>query len=371
MNFFNFFPIPKSLKIPVYGFDISDESIKFLKMKNEKNKLKIDEFGEKKIPQGYVQDGEIKMEHEFSDFLKINFKNISTKNLIVSLPEEKVFLDTVELPKINFKNIKTVLTTQFENYFPLKEKDAVFDYTILNSSSNNFLDILIAAFPRNIIESYKKTLTSAGFSPLIFEIEAESLKRCLIKKEDKNFKMIIDFGKTRTSFVIIGNSQILFTATAKIGGENIDKAISRSFGVNLSEAEKIKKEKGKISTSINFYKNNIKNLNYELQSVFTPIISSVYSEAEKYIEYFKTHFTHIHEQNKNSNIKEIILCGGDVNLDGFADYLNKNLKIPVKLGNIWENIFFLDDYIPEINFKESLKYATATGLALKSVEMSW
>lgn len=366
MKLLDFFPLPKFLEIPVCGFDISDESIKFLEFEKEKNKLKIREFGEKKLPQGYIQGGEIKNEREFSDFLKLNFKDFSTRNLIVSLPEEKAFLDIVELPKMNFGNIKTVLTTQFENYFPLKEKEAIFDYDVLNLKSSDFLNTIVAAYPRRIIDSYKNTLALAGFSPLVFELEAESLKRCLIKQDDMDFKMLIDFGKTRIGFVIVGDGKILFTSTAKIGGEDIDKAIARSLGVDIEKAEKIKKEKGKIYTDTDFYKNSEKNADYELQSVFIPLISSIYGEAAKYIEYFNTHFTHIHEKNANSYIKEIILSGGDANLEGLADYLNKNLKIPVRRGNVWENVLSLDEYIPDkIEFNESLKYAAAVGLALR------
>jgi len=366
MNLLNFFPLPKFLEIPVCGFDISDESIKFLGFYSEKGKLKIREFGEKKIPQGYIQGGEIKNEQEFSDFLKLNFKDLSIRNIIVSLPEEKAFLDIVEIPKMDFGKIRTVLSTQLENYFPLKENEAVFDYDVLNSLSNDFFDVVIAAFPRRVIDSYKNSLTLAGFSPLVFELEAESLKRCLIKQNDAGFKLLIDFGKTRTGFVIVGNGKILFTSTAKIGGKDIDKLLSRSLGVSEGEAEKIKKEKGKISASANFYKIGGKSGDYELQSVIIPLVSSVFSEAAKYIEYFKSHFTHLHARNADSDIKEIILCGGDSNLTGFSEYLNKNLKIPVKLGNVWENVFSLNEHIPDkIEFNESLKYAAAVGLALR------
>lgn len=366
MKLLDLFPLPKFLEIPVCGFDVSDESIKFLGFYGEKGKLKIREFGEKKIPQGYIQEGEVKNEQEFSKFLKLNFNDLSTKNLIVSLPEEKAFLDIIEIPKMDFRNIRTVLNIQFENYFPLKEKDAVFDYDVLNPISGDFFDITVAAYPRRIIDTYKNAFTLAGFLPLVFESESESLKRCLVKENDMNFKLLIDFGKTRTGFVVVGEGKVLFTSTAKIGGEDIDKLIARSLGVNINDAEKIKKEKGKISASADFYKNGVKDGDYELQSVFLPLVSSVFSEAAKYIEYFKTHFAHIHARNANSDIKEIILCGGDANLKGFPEYLNKNLKIPVRRANVWENVFSLKNHIPDkIEYNESLRYATAIGLALK------
>jgi hypothetical protein len=49
--------------------------------------------------------------------------------------------------------------------------------------------------------------------------------------------------------------------------------------------------------------------------------------------------------------------------------LTANLKVPVEIANVWTNIISsFDDKIPSISFNESLKYATAIGLALKGFE---
>ena len=69
------------------------------------------------------------------------------------------------------------------------------------------------------------------------------------------------------------------------------------------------------------------------------------------------------------DIKEIILCGGDANLAGLTEYLTLTLKIPVKLANVWLNVFSFEEYVPEIEFNKSLKFATAVGLALKGKEL--
>ena len=59
------------------------------------------------------------------------------------------------------------------------------------------------------------------------------------------------------------------------------------------------------------------------------------------------------------------LGGGDSNLTGFAEYLATGLMAPVELANVMVNVNSLDRYVPEINFRDSLSYATAMGLALR------
>lgn len=364
MRLLNLFPLPHFLKLSSHGFDISDESIKYIKFANGN----VENYGEKKLPAGIIESGEIKKEKEFTDFLKINFRNSGIKNIIASLPEEKAFLDIIELPRVRENEIRNIIGTQFENYFPLKAKDSIFDYEILNPRED-FFDVLISAFPKETVESYKRCLIKAGFTPLAFDLEVEALKRALFQKSDNSFKMIVDFGKTRTTFIIINKDKTLFTTTIKIGGENLDKILSKSLSLTIGEAETVKKEKGKIFP---FMKENAGEEN-EIQSVLMPVISEIENEIKKYIEYFKTHYLHIHK-NKNGNsisILEIILCGGDANFIGLSDYLSKSVKIPVRLANVWKNAIDLNNVIPEIEFSESLKYATAIGLALKPKEMNW
>lgn len=362
MNFLDLFPLPKFLKIPVIGFDISDKSIKYIQLEKNVGEFFIKQYGEKKLPEGIIEGGEIKKESDFIAFLKSNFGKIKPKNIIASLPEEKAFLDIIELPKMELKNIRQSLSVQLENYFPIKPEEAVFDYEILDSSQN-FFDILVVAFPSRLVESYNNSLAASGFKPLIFELEAEALKECLSRKNDPP-KMLVDFGKTRTSFVITARNKVLFTSTVKISGEDLDKAIQRSFSLLPEEAERVKKEKGRVLPFTGKQFQNQQTQEKEIQSILMPAISGISQEIEKYIAYWQTHYSHIH-QKKQTNINEIILCGGDANFIGLSEYLSLTLKIPVKLANVWTNVLSFEKNIPEIEFNESLKFATAIGLALK------
>lgn len=369
MSFLDIFPIPSFLKMSPYGFDISDESIKYIKFGKNKKTAFIEKYGEKKLPYGIIENGEIKKEKEFLDFLKLNFKDSGIRDIVVSLPEEKAFLDIIELPKTNSADLRGIIGVQLENYFPFKAKDVVFDFEVLNDSGKDILDVLIAAFPKPLIESYKNCLIKAGFLPVVFELEVESLKRALLKKGEDVFKMIVDFGKTRTTFIITEKNSVLFTSTVKIGGFDLDKSLSRSLSLSAEEAENIKKEKGKIFP---FGADNAgsPNTEHEIQAVLMPVISNIEQEIKKYIEYWKTHYAHMHKNGYNSDISEIILCGGDANFIGLTEYLSKNLNIPSRLANVWENIFDFENYIPEIEFNESLKYATAAGLALRAEDFN-
>ena len=50
---------------------------------------------------------------------------------------------------------------------------------------------------------------------------------------------------------------------------------------------------------------------------------------------------------------------------GLPEFLSYELKMKVELGNPWVNAVSFEDYIPEIERRDSLAYSTVIGLALR------
>jgi Tfp pilus assembly PilM family ATPase len=59
--------------------------------------------------------------------------------------------------------------------------------------------------------------------------------------------------------------------------------------------------------------------------------------------------------------------GGSANLKGLADYIAGRAQAPCERGNVWRNVASFDEYIPPIDKRRSLQYATAIGLALRGL----
>ena len=61
---------------------------------------------------------------------------------------------------------------------------------------------------------------------------------------------------------------------------------------------------------------------------------------------------------------KVILCGGDSNLIGLAEYFSVSMKISVEMANVWVNITETENIFQDIGFGQSLTFASALGLAL-------
>ena len=87
----------------------------------------------------------------------------------------------------------------------------------------------------------------------------------------------------------------------------------------------------------------------------------VLQEIKKLYIYWHTLKENVNKPEKK--IERIIICGEDFG-DDIVPFLSAHNPTPVTLGNVWSNTFSVDLELPEISFSDSLKYASAVGLAL-------
>ena len=355
-NLTRIFPIPKYIESVAMGLDISDRSVKYAELIYKRKHLEIGQFGSKIIPEGLVSSGEIKNKDGLIDFLRSNLAEFKDREIILSLPEEKAFLGLVSLPNMNYSNIREALELQLDEHVPLSAAEAIFDFEIIPTPEiKDHIDTILVAFPKNLVEDYRDVIKKSGFKPVVFEMEAQALVRAVLPKNTEETVMIVDFGRTRTSFAIVSGGIIRFTSTVGVAGEALDQALAKSLNTDVFSAERIKKERGFIRTKEN----------QDIFNLLLPVIAAIRDEVLRHIAFWKNHAVHVHFEK--TEVSKLYLCGGESNLKGLTEYLSYDLKLPVLEANPWVNISSFEEYIPEINSSQSISYATALGLALRAI----
>src|SRR3989344_8058017 len=227
-------------KIPIYSLDVSDQSFKFVRLtQNSAKEMIVTGFGEGEIDKSVIENGEIKDKRRLSEILKEVFFQNNIKFIALSLPEEKGFLREIKISDVEEKDLPGALEFQIEEHIPLPASDIFFDYTVVGKG-NDFFELVVNAFPRNVVESYLDVVNSSGVLPVALESEIESVARSIVPKDFLKTAMIVDWGKTRVSFSVFEKEILRFASTALFGGETLDNAISKGLGVSKSEAVKIK-----------------------------------------------------------------------------------------------------------------------------------
>lgn len=355
-----------TLKPEAFGLDISDLSIKTVKLEKKRKILSLSSFAEASIKPGIISRGEIKDEKSLVEIIKkslaeIKGKPLKTKYVIASLPEEKAFLQVIQMPHLPKEDLKSAVIYEAENYIPLPIEDVYLDFQIVPPFQNHLdhFDVLIAALPKKTVDPYLSCLKKAGLKPLALEIESLSIVRTLIKDEvTASPILIIDLGATRTGLIVFSGHSLRFTSSIPVSSQKFTEAISRIMKIDLNKAEKLKLEYG-------LEARETKQGSQIFESLIPPL-TDLTEQIKKYLEYYQTHASHEHLAEKNKKIEKILLCGGGANLNGLTDFFSGSLKLPVELGNPWVNMPKKET--SGISPEKSLSYATTLGLALRAME---
>jgi type IV pilus assembly protein PilM len=350
-RFFNFFPPPSFLDLNVAGVDISDNSIKVLGLKQFEG-ISIPDFFEKvKISSGTISKGGIEDQNPLIETLSALRMKYGLNFIRASLPEEKAYLFKTVIPSTKDRDqVLNNIEFKLEEHVPIPINESIFDYDVIQEK-NNKLEVSVTVFPKTTIANYQQIFKSAGLTTMSFILEGQAMANSVIPKGDTKTYMIIDFGRTRTGISIVKNGIVSFTSTIDIGGSEINRIIMKRFNVDDTEAESMKNKRGFINNKED----------KELYESVIKVISSLRDEVNKHFVYWNSKEP---DKKEEDNISKIILCGGSSTLSGLLEFLSLGIKSSIEIADVWQNVFSYDDYIPQINQKEALSYATAIGLTL-------
>jgi type IV pilus assembly protein PilM len=265
------------------------------------------------------------------------------------------------MPKLKEEDLEKAIQYEAENHIPLPIDEVYLGSQIIPPLYNHLdhTDVLIVALPKKIIDSYVYCLKKAGLQPKVLELESSAVARALIKKEATSYNLaLVDLGKVESSFIVFAGYSIRFTSDLPVYSQKFTEAIAGDLGINLEEAEKLKCSLG-----------NKKDKNEKVLKAIAPLLTELTEEIKKRLNYYQTHSFHEHLPPGQRGIQRIILCGGGAVVGGIETFLTDQLKIPVSLGNPWTNILpEPQKEIAQLPYKESLRYTTALGLALRGIK---
>jgi len=342
-----------------FGLDLSDRSVKIAQLKKRNGKMEVYAYGREDIPEGLIEDGEIKDEERVVEFIKKALSNskpnpIRSKFVIYSIPEPKGFIRVVKLPQMEEQDIGDAIRCEAEQLFPINIKESYIDWQILPNNNSETIKVLVAMVSSQLIDSYSSVLKKVGLKPIAAEIESVAITRSLIGSNRLAKPiLVIDLGKDRTGFIIFKNPTVQFTASIPICGNSFNEVISKKLKISEEEADKVRKKCG-LGLSDEY-----KNIYKIVQPSLYDMIKYINNLMDYYKEYFKS----------ESDIAKIVICGGEARMAGMNSFLSLRIKKEVEKGNPWVNIISSEDKkIPPISRDESLIFVTVLGLAMRGAE---
>lgn len=350
---------PPYTQLPVFALDISDRSFKYIQFQKTSHGRRVETFGSGSFPDGLIQSGVITDTAKLAALLQEQLPPKKFRYVALALPEEKGFVRSIRIPEVAAEELREAIALQLEEYVPLPPEETSFVYHVLPEAAPHSMDVLIAAYPTALIAMYRDTMNQAGFVPVSLEIESQAIARSIIPPaEEKESVLIIDIGLTRTSFLFAKNGYTQLTFTIPIGGVTMHESIMKALHVSEAEAEQLKKDHGM---------GHAKESKHVYEAIL-PLVTSLEQEIQRHIEFWQEEMGKENKTRGVPKLNRMYLCGREANLIGLPQYLSTQLQVPVSLPNVWINALSNQQLVPEIEFRDSLGYATSIGLALGAEE---
>ncbi len=350
------------------GVEIGTNVIRFIELRRTSvgGVITLGRFGEYPLPASLVPNVPLRSNKDLLALLRKLRKDNKVSFVEVSIPEDKAYLFTIEIPQGDVESIQNSIEFHLEENVPISLSDAVYDYRVIRENKKSHtIFIAVSVIPRAVADDYVGLFTDAGMTPLSLLIESQAIARSVVKIGDISSYLIVHLGQTKTVISVVCDGTAQFTSTISIGSDDFTQAIMREFNMSKEEAEKLKQEKG-------FSRSK------DDQALFTSLINTAASlrdEISRIYFYWQSSLEKIKNGEKGKSemsteamsktpIQKILVTGKDSSILGFRDYLAISLKLKVELGDVWSNVFSFENNIPPIERNESLNYDTVIGLSL-------
>lgn len=349
-----FFGLSKEL----FGMEITDASVRLMRMTHHNQKMRVVCLGVAKIASGAIKGGEIKDEASVVAAIKeVIGKPLEGKmkgrHVVISLQEDKSFLQTIKMPRLGADDLRAAVVFEAENYIPLPLEKVYLDFEVINNQSlenSPSCEVLVTAFPRESIDLLIGVLNKAGLIPVAMELESQAVLRALsFGRSLESPLLIIQVGDTKTNIIIYADNSIRFTFSIPISSYYFTEVIAKSLNIDLDKANILRREYGIEGFSCmddkleldraaeNDRQRIIKRLkqeeDYNRQRIFEALVPGLVDfmqQIKKCVAYCQTHYSG--RNFAQDGIGKILLCGSGSDLRGLDGF------IAMKLGALVERV---------------------------------
>jgi Tfp pilus assembly PilM family ATPase len=309
------------------GIDIGTNHVRHVSFVKKGEYMHIKHFGMYDIPT-LTKDAVLLEQTEILLALKKIQKEFRYKYVEVSLPEDLVYIYTMEVDGVDEENVRGQVEFRIEENVPLKIDEAVFDITpVLYLKATNKSLVSVAVVSKKVIEDYITLFRQASLEIVSFLVQNQALSKTLISKDDHNPYCIVAVEKRNIVVSIVSAGIVLYTST--------------------------------LTQSV--FKDD---LTLEQKEVFQDLVKDIYKVIVFWLSYIEKNARYGFKP-----LKAILLSSThrEILESDFAHILHNELALDVHNADVWVNVPIPKNTVPEIYKKDSYQYATAIGLAMPKI----
>jgi type IV pilus assembly protein PilM len=339
------------------GLDIGTASIKIVQVRREKEKIILDTYGE--IALGpyaglvagqAVHLGEEKLVEAIQDLMKE--AKVTARDTVVSIDSSAAFVSLVKVPKVEDKELRTMIPFEARKYIPIPLTEVQMDWwhiptTVNISAEEKMINVVLAAVKNETLTMYDRVLKKLELSNVEYEIQGYSVMRS-VPPQTTGMILYADIGAQYTTLSLVHNNTVLDMHVISRGSQDSTIQLSKALSIPLDTAEETKRTFGYLGDKSNPYVKDV------MQLSSYPLFGEV------------ARLSLMYERKYNQTIEGIILSGGGARLPGVLESYNETVHIPARIATPFDQVD-VPPFLHEMIGRIGPSYAVAVGCALKKL----
>lgn len=332
-----------------FGLDIGTSAIRLVQLRGSGPVKALVKYAlvpvDTKIVQSDAKADQQKLAAAIKDL--ITHAKVTTKNVAVGLPSQKVFTTVVDIDRLSQSELAKSIKFQADTLIPTPIDESKIDWALLGNSpvAQNKVEILLSSVSNGFIEQRLDMIESIGLNVIAFEPEPLAVARAIVPSEVTTPILVLDMGVHSTDLIIVADNGPKLMRSIPTGTEAIIKSAVQNLNIDEQQAEQFVTKFGLSQDKLE-------------GQIFRSIIGTVdivVGEVEKSIKFYNTRYA-------NRPVDRFIVTGGAATLPEFPLYLANKFTVNVEIGNAWRNVTFPSDRQNEL-LAVSNHFGVAAGLA--------
>lgn len=342
---------------PLIGLDVSSSAVKMVELASDgKNGYRVERHSIEVLPREVVSDGNIVNLEMAAEAIKRAWRKLSTPTRAVAaaLPAAHVITKRIIVAAgQKEEELELFVESEANQYIPFPLDEVNLDFQILGpaSSSQEEIEVLIAASRKEKVEDRVAVIESAGLKPAIMDVESFAMLSSLdlsLKRLPNGGKgqilALVDVGANAMNLTVLRDGRQLYAREQAFGGNQLTQDIARLYGMSFAEAEADKRR-------------NALPENYESE-LLQPFVENMALEVSRALQFFFT-------STQFDKVDHLVLSGGCAVLPGSDEVIASRTQIDTVVANPFVDMALSDRVRANHLLTDAPSLMVACGLALR------
>jgi len=234
------------------GLEVGAANLKVVELTARGRQLRT--FAIRPTPSGLIQEGLISDPNALAEELKELVKVARTKkrHVVTALANQVAITRIIKVPRMDRKELEEAIRWEAERYIPFPIEEVVLDFDLLDDPTKledgDEMEVVIAAAKEETVIQLVEALFAAGLEPIVVDLKPfaglRTLQPHLIAENEEQppVTLHLEVGAESSSLVFLRGERPLLVRSLGIAGRDFTQAIARAFGLELEQAEELKRE---------------------------------------------------------------------------------------------------------------------------------